>query len=31
MCVSIFIQTLDEEANLPGLLDSVAWAARSAT
>jgi glycosyltransferase involved in cell wall biosynthesis len=26
MPVSIFIQTLDEEANLPGLLDSVAWA-----
>ncbi|MCZ6835469.1 MAG: glycosyltransferase family 2 protein [Planctomycetota bacterium] len=26
MSVSIFIQTLNEEANLPGLLDSVAWA-----
>jgi len=25
MSVSIFIQTLNEEANLPGLLDSVAW------
>ncbi|MCA9297637.1 MAG: hypothetical protein KDA28_01145 [Phycisphaerales bacterium] len=23
--VSIFIQTLDEEKNLPGLLDSVSW------
>lgn len=26
MPISIFIQTLDEEANLPGLLDSVSWA-----
>ena len=26
MAVSIFIQTLNEEQNLPGLLDSVAWA-----
>lgn len=26
MPVSIFIQTLNEEANLPGLLDSVAFA-----
>lgn len=26
MPVSIFIQTLNEEANLPGLLDSVSWA-----
>lgn len=25
MSVSIFIQTLNEEANLPGLLESVAW------
>ncbi|MCR9077274.1 MAG: glycosyltransferase, partial [bacterium] len=26
MPVSIFIQTLNEEANLPGLLESVSWA-----
>jgi len=25
MCVSIFIQTLDEEQNLPSCLDSVSW------